>query len=109
MKHTPGPWRVEVVTEKDEFRAVTAGEFAIVSKDNLCPATVWEAALGEGGIANANLIAAAPEMLEQLEYCVGMLEVHFPPGGKTLHGIEVEPNYLDAPKAAIAKAKGEVD
>ena len=97
MKHTPGPWRVEVVTEKDEFRAVTAGEFAIVSKDNLCPATVWEATLGEGGIANANLIAAAPDMLASLIDLFNIVSENGCAGRPT----------MDKARAAIAKAKGE--
>lgn len=48
-KHTPGPWRVVVEEEYDDY--------LVVDKDNHCIADILP-------LANARLIAAAPDLLE---------------------------------------------
>jgi len=53
MNHTPGPWRIEYDDLTEEY---------IVSWETGC-ATV----IGQNRAANAELIAAVPEMLEALE------------------------------------------
>ncbi len=74
-KHTPGPW-------KREIRSV------------LIPIAPYEWAEAYGGsIANARLIAAAPDLLEALK---GVLRV-----------ADRKTDEFDAARAAIAKAEGE--
>ncbi len=84
-KHTPGPWKPTY--ESDPYRLVdhTDGrEIAAVSGvDN------------ENRDANARLIAAAPDLLEALKGLLPMWE----------SGVS-EP-WVEAAKAAIAKAEGE--
>ena len=83
-KHTEGPW------ETDCHFMVRAGSTIYTFKADRAPAGELR--------ANANLIAAAPELLEALE---GWLEI-----------AEAKKQYLgstgDRVRAAIAKAKGEV-
>jgi hypothetical protein len=86
-QHTPGPW------------------FAVVT-DTTCggePA-IWEIADRNGGVvaedisynpANAHLIAAAPEMLDALEWAV-----------ETADSEQYEASWYASARAAIAKAKG---
>lgn len=59
LKHTPGPWKVDTVggtTLKNEK------DFHVVRKDNEILISTW----GKPHLANARLIAAAPDMLEAL-------------------------------------------
>lgn len=84
LKHTPGPWRVDPMYKQDvqtedgkveicgaEYEIEKFGEGYIV------PKTLDEAS------ANATLIAAAPEMLEALQY---IMDRH----SKHLDGFEFE-------------------
>lgn len=59
--HTPGPWQAQPVQLAD-FRTPTGNDLMIVSPDATCAAIVWE--YGAEGIANAHLIAAAPDLLD---------------------------------------------
>jgi hypothetical protein len=88
-KPTPGPWSIE-----DAFDIIAADGYNLVS--------VADASIDEGGRpsedkANARLIAAAPEMLEALEFVETML---------ILKDAKA-PDTLKVVRAAIAKAKGE--
>ena len=112
-KHTPGPWMVGLI--KGEFggacfEVVHHTHSAIRASKSLFPSNHILMADKDGyiqpneniecspqKIANANLIAAAPELLEALE---NLLKVHEGEGG-TQH------NAADMARAAIAKAKGE--
>ena len=89
-KHTPGPWRYEGAevwaTAPMRFNLTTAGTPMIAT---LCK---HEDADGRFPVeANARLIAAAPELLEALEYAIKQV-----PELATVPGIA----------AAIAKATG---
>ena len=88
-KHTPGPWIFE--ERKTAF-------------DILAPESVYYVAEYLGvdcgvidNMADARLIAAAPDLLEALE---NLLKVHEGEGG-------TQYNSADMARAAIAKAKGE--
>lgn len=117
MKHTPGPW----IAPKDQVNLV-------------CRKADWECphigALAQGmqittslkngeaqALADAQLIAAAPEMLEALEALLeacpaSMTQIEkmysdmFPTVGKPM--FENMLNALNKASAAIAKAKGEI-
>jgi len=69
-KHTPGPWTVGGPNR--------VGEEAlgiIEGKDKYVVADVWADVEELDARANANLIAAAPELLEKLSEAVELLEV----------------------------------
>ena len=101
--HTPGPWSAyqrpsEIGT--NYFRILLHGfsdEQPKYGQDSLA---------GYCGEANANLIAAAPDMLEALEFCMRVIgESDLTPSGGVTEE-EIDTAYCKA-KAAIAKAKGE--
>jgi hypothetical protein len=70
--HTPGPWKIEPATAG--FREPCSGgarDMAIVGADGTCPGVLWDGVVGELAqqqAANAKLIAAAPDMLEALQF-----------------------------------------
>ena len=81
--HTPGPWRYVPQHYVDNNYMLIHCSADPNEGDNL---------RGYCGLANARLIAAAPELLESLEYAIRMV-----PELATVPGV----------KAAIAKATGE--
>ena len=98
-KHTPGPWRVtaracnmiDVLHAVDSPGAITMA---------LCRVQARQSWIAEAE-ANANLIAAAPDMLEALRKAVVLL------AGACVHSPELGPNdTYEAVSAAIAKATG---
>ena len=98
MSHTPGPWKFEVVDETDSFLGCRwldgGGGSSVIDLSN-----EW-AGYPENGEDlqmtiskdDAALIAAAPDMLEALEYAIAQV-----PELASVPGIEV----------AIRKARGE--
>ena len=98
MKHTPGPWEVERRTGKPDHWQING-----VNQDLGCQwrglAMIYTSgswADDPEGLANAHLIAAAPDMLEALEDIVDQ-------------GIMVKNHRfsLDLIENAIRKAKGQ--
>jgi hypothetical protein len=91
MSHTPGPWAIE----KDSKDIVKVRAYATVA--TCTTAGLWDSKRTqvispEECMANARLIAAAPELLEVLE---------------EYHKLSASDGwYADKVKAAIAKAKG---
>lgn len=67
-KHTPGPWAVTDPDDGHQYLAITAKSGTDDAED---VATVGISDVHPNGEANANLIAAAPDLLEAL---VGALE-----------------------------------
>ncbi len=64
-EHTPGPWKVD---DRD------AGYAACVkSSGNHMLADIWPCGTIEDSLANAQLIAAAPDMLEAIRECLKCL------------------------------------
>lgn len=109
MMYTPGPW---IVCEGD-----SESQTVFIEQDRAClideePSTIGEIDLsGEGideitGLANARLIAAAPELLQSLRdvlrYCVTPSGMSDKGKGRTP---EQDAAYTAA-RAAIAKAEG---
>ena len=85
--HTPGPWVIY-----DERAA--HGSRLIYSSSEYGVGEVWDINNNGENKANAHLIAAAPELLEALEYARRFLKSE-----------DVDTVYIDT---AIAKAKGTV-
>lgn len=97
--HTPGPWGA----------SVGAGHVAIMTGPTIDTVLAYGVTSTPEGVANARLMAAAPEMLEALERlipwaCKAMVE--------GVHKNCILPNALDSAinqaRAAIAAARGEV-
>jgi hypothetical protein len=114
-EHTPAPWRVEVW----EYPTATKphNDLQICSKDQLLctlrwadgqdnPYTVQD---GEAR-ANAQLMAAAPELLEALRNILGTAEVvdagNKNQFGKNCHGFA--PEVFEQTRAAITKATNQL-
>lgn len=101
-KHTPGPWFITGSMTK-YVEARIPGR--MIQEVAACGPTAADDGYGEQQMANARLIAAAPDLLEALS---GMLEIY---GGKNdtdgLPKHEVELNLIAHARAAIAKARGE--
>ena len=95
MKHTPGPWTTiagSVFTESD------SPCYEIVHGNHLT-----RSGTEEQRMADARLIAAAPELLKALEGILADVSSYglaHPEGGR------FECDHLDSARAAIAKAKG---
>ena len=98
MKHTPGPW----LSYPDDFGTVHGSTHYSVVNDGVIT-VAYVIAFGNGKEieahkANAHLIAAAPELLEALEYAL-----------KEMAALDLlRPAQVKA-QAAIAKALGEKD
>lgn len=94
VKHTPGPWQINGshIYSADPEREIIAQAQA----PNL--------------IANAHLIAAAPEMLEALKQVADLLRDHVVEqtarAGRVWSGERSNPMALNAAYAVIAKASG---
>jgi hypothetical protein len=93
--HTPGPWRV-TYSDDGGFQVgveLHDGAFDVV----ICARGSWTHRAKES-LANARLIAAAPELLAAL---VGLIEL----GRKDTSNPKYD-GYYDTARAAIAKAEG---
>lgn len=101
MQHTPGPWKARPLG--DPFN----GRFQINNEEGehrIYVALVYDYHQPE---ANANLIAAAPELLQALENLVQLVDViaKYPANNERLQGYINSETRLDAVNA-INKAKG---
>jgi len=83
IEHTPGPWAVG--SNGASIKIVDADGKAVAM---VTPRRDWW---------NADLIAAAPELLEALEWAV-----------ETADAEQYEASWYASARAAIAKAKGEI-
>jgi hypothetical protein len=100
MKHTPGPWFLERITENAFHILDGDGE-----QSGLL-AVVEDSGNGETPVkANAHLIATAPEMLEALERIEGLLLQSTGMAGIEIHSIVRRARLVAS--EAIAKARGE--
>lgn len=103
MRHTPGPWHI-AENEDNSFGRVTFRTICATSKNGtpfqLCLNSNYEnLEQAEERKANANLIAASPDLLEALKRYVEWQEGKF-------DAIDIEAEILAPAKAAIAKAEG---
>ena len=93
--HTPGPWRFGE-TDKTFQHIDSDGRWWGLAKVVI---TVSNDPCGEG-LANARLIAAAPELLNELAHLVRLLQPLEESGALNVPGLAT----LNAARAAIAKA-----
>ena len=94
MKHTPGPWRVESANRQNFFFGIWA---QVTKTGSMEIARV--SGLAEFDRANANLIAAAPELLEACKEALAEFEWIGPREATSVS--------QDILTKAIAKAEGE--
>lgn len=113
MKHTPGPWVINSFSRIEDAKAEDADAWGWADpqwdyKDLGLPSEVWKKSgngvTGLPGIiatteANAHLIAAAPELYEALNICLGHLT-----GGMDGNWADCDP--IDVARKALAKAEG---
>lgn len=97
-KHTPGPWEFKPIPADYAFRAPDNDDAMILSPNGVCPGTVWS--YGEEGVANARLIAAAPELYAALKALYENL------GETDEEGLIGHSPLMDAAYKALEKARG---
>ena len=113
-KHTPGPWRVSnenLKIIKRDFREIGCNDGELIASTCGHPDSGFYPS-EEQAIANAQLIAAAPELLDALRWYeaqaknMGKAAIHS--DSKTLLSImhEVAVDYGKRARAAITKATG---
>lgn len=101
IKHTPGPWTVgETRHYKQSGGAIgtqVAVHYGTAGNRGNCIALAYGHSANGDSEADARLIAAAPDLLEQLSRIVAMID----PEGHDVN--------FDNARAAIAKATGECE
>lgn len=108
-KHTPGPWKVFLVKEgPNKGQLLGIGE----QRDGMGVTDAYGGLWGSGGekLANAHLIAAAPELLEALVEILGPLNVCSDNPNirdDTSLPIDLTMGEMRKARAAIAKARGD--
>ena len=100
--HTPGPWKLETVqTSVGLCHKIGPFPWRSGKENNACVYDDYASATNpvtQELLANARLIAAAPDLLHCLKVIVGHAD-----------GLDLDAAlHLDEARAAIAKAKGEV-
>ena len=106
-KHTPGPWYIW--NEDLELNPDTSTGFPLIcaagetSDDESVDICEVNADYPANYVANARLIAAAPELLEALKGIVACASINGPVGTKAYI---ISDERRDKAKAAIARAEG---
>lgn len=97
MTHTPGPWKIHIVKDGGdwEYQVRTVRPHNPAGTIGIHVATV-NSFLEAKGQQNADLLAAAPDLLQSLQDVLS----HW-------YECDSHPTIHDQAKAAIAKAKGE--
>ena len=102
-QHTPGPWIVlEDEDGADQIKSLTRDQapFVILPNQGICGKDVPQA------VANASLIAAAPELLEAAKLLDQWLATEFPAAALGRKDEEKRIELLRGLRAAIEKAEG---
>jgi hypothetical protein len=106
VTYTPGPWHAKPRgTKSSTWEVVTNPTFReveiVAEAGHVIADLRWNGKNeGPAGLANAHLLAAAPEMLKALESALNVLEVYLP-------GMNICKSVIPKVRAAVAKAKGE--
>jgi hypothetical protein len=96
QKHTPGPWRVEIdksAAQVKGFPVIEADEYTVVGTEGIYGDV-------DTDMANARLIAAAPELLSIVERFVALPSAAWHPERHTAE----EASLMEQARATIAKA-----
>jgi hypothetical protein len=103
VQHTPGPWKYEADTDSSPWTIRSVKEnYWIATMDS------WDGAVDN--LANARLIAAAPEMLEALKASLEMLRVYRPHDKYPDRSVKPgDSEIVSRLKAVIAKAESEAE
>lgn len=101
-KHTPGPW--SALTPDQFGRPVQADWVVAVGDAYICVGPQWDEEYRDESLANARLIAAAPEMLEALKAVMDN-ESDWK-WAQEFGGYVLDDDVREQVRAAIAKAKG---
>lgn len=97
-ERTLGPWEARFDSDEDVVyvTADMAGTHDVCDLYHIAGGITFTK---DNAVANAHLIAAAPELLETLKDCVSVMEAE-------LKGLAVIQPELKSARAAIAKAEG---
>ncbi len=98
MNHTKGKWEAVISHKKDDYIIWAGDEGVFIATTQSVPPAAHETGI-YGKQANANLIAAAPELFKALKAMTKLFEERIPYPNNTQR-------YKQAIKA-IAKAEGE--
>lgn len=116
MQHTAGPWKVEPASrntasvvidgmDRDDLIPCPGSGGSMSYTDTVC----WLDGIGDQQNANANLIAAAPDLLTEAEALVARIE-EWAPDGLNDENFREWNGHIEPPlarlKDAIAKATG---
>lgn len=93
MSHTPGPWKL-VPAKNPSYNLVCAERWHKLAR--VVVRMMGHGSDSEEGVANARLIAAAPELLEAAEKALQYMRLHK----------YADQAWADDLASAIAKAKG---
>ena len=116
VNYTPGPWIADLPVDKREWGWIRPADAKIMQGALKCPALARvyksQCSLLEAE-ANARLIAAAPEMLNELEINLTVLRdvqkyLRNRPGNEPEQLCEMVGESIAHHEAAIRKAKGEL-
>lgn len=111
-KHTPGPWNIDPVEALVASTKISIQFVAMLGDENNDFGNTWDdPSMTDEVMANARLIAAAPEMREKIE--AALKEWDILPRGRAFTIAEITDwltRYMapamDELRAAIAKAEG---
>ena len=108
MNHTPGLWRIETLSDTRKFSLPNGLIHQVLATVNGYPSTVCIVEehreipdFDANRLADARLIAAAPELLTALQSVIGWV-----PGRSAWH-TDAPEKAVEQARAAIAKATGE--
>lgn len=99
VKHTPGPWRLFMTTDGRKLIGIGESTGEGIADHGF---GTWRS--GEEQLANARLIAAAPDLLEALKTCLSTYVDLANSGDAGFWDPEKEA-HVQAARAAIAKAE----
>ena len=104
-RHTPGPWNVDDLG--DESFCETNHKYGIGSPNSPCYRLAKIEGLGETALANARLIAAAPDLLAACKAAKGVLDQWGPERwGHTLELLHAKLSAAIARAEATTKEPG---
>lgn len=98
-KRTPGPWTIDADGDGKPDAIITSTHDRDGPDDDICEVYGGNADDDETRHANARLIAAAPELLEELQHIAELI-------GKDGGTVRIGPMTTEAIHKAIAKATG---